>query len=387
MIKISQRKKNIIKLFDKIGRRIFIKATRQQTKRNVLKLEYTNIFKILFVEFWGIGDLIMASGALRALRSGFPRAEITLLSKKIAQDLFKNTNYIDKYIFYDFPWTRFTGKYNFLGWEWLGLIKLIKILREDGYDLTLDARGDFRNNIIMFLTGAKRRIGYNFTGGEYFLTDVVPSDDTKQHRVDEWANLVRYIGIDIKDMSPRLSISDEEDKWAEEFLIKKGIAKEDLVIGIHPGARIKKRCWPLERFARVSEYARDRYNAKVIIFIEPDGYGENIPIAGNFIKAKVPLRELISLITKMDLLICNDGGVMHIAAAVRIPVVAIFGPTEPRWFFPYGEGHKIVIKEGFSCRPCYEYCKYKEPYCVTGITIDDVVKAVDEKLDSIIMHV
>jgi ADP-heptose:LPS heptosyltransferase len=188
--------------------------------------------------------------------------------------------------------------------------------------------------------------------------------------------LIKHVGINDSDIRPIIAISNEEERWAVEFLRSKGVDREKLVIGIHPGARIKTRCWPLEKFSKVTYYLKQR-NAQVIIFIDPDGYGQNMQVPEGYIKAKVNLREFIALVKKLDFLVCNDGGAMHMATAVDTPVMAIFGPTNPVWFGPCGEGNTVVIREDVPCRPCFDYCRHKEPYCLTSITEEQVIKQVD----------
>lgn len=383
MVKIHASRKIILSLLDRIGRFFFAnQVTRKKNYKS--KPDFlVNPKKVLFIEIWGIGDLVMMTPALKAARNLFSSAEVTLLAKSFAVDLLQSESLVDKYILFNIPWTKFKGKYRFWEWDWIGLVRVIKILRKEKFDLALDARGDFRNNLLSFLIGAKRRIGYDWSGGDYFLTDVVSADYKKMHRVEAWLNLLKYFGAEIKNLEPRISILKSEEDWAEDFLKNKGIEKGELLIGIHPGARIKTRCWPLERFAKIAEYARDTYKAKIIVFADSEGYGSQIPIKGDYTLVRLSLRQLIALLQKLNLLICNDSAPMHLAAAVGTPIVAIFGPTEPRYFGPHGDANRIIIKEGFPCRPCYDYCKYKEPFCITGISVDEVLKAMDHKLGTL----
>lgn len=338
--------------------------------------------KILVLELWGLGDLVMMSSVLGSLKKNYPNAEITLLVKPHASILLKHNNNIDKFIEFDFPWTKFRRKYEIWRWDWKGLIRVIKNIRRKRFDLAICARGDIRNNILMFLIQAARRVGYDFTGGAYFLTDVVGKKRTRKHRIEDWCRLIEYLGIDLRKFCPKIYISEAESKQAEKFLLNHNINKGDFIIGIHPGARIAVRRWPLERFVAVAKHIKNKYKAKVIIFIGPDGYGEDIP--GDYTRAKLSLRGMIALMSKLSLFLCNDSGPMHIATALNISVVALYGPTDPQWFGPYGETHRIVIKEGFKCRPCYDYCRYKNPLCIIQISVDEVVTEIDRKMVKIV---
>jgi len=214
------------------------------------------IKKILVLELWGIGDLVMLSSALRGLRTAFPDSKIILCAKSFAREVFRYDQLIDGFVDFDCPWTRYQGKYKFWQWDWKGVIHVIRNLRKEGFDVVLDARGDFRNNFLSLLTGGKIRLGYDWTGGGYFLTDLLHLDYTNAHRVDAWANLLNYFDIKVNERQPRLCISLDENEKAIHFLKNNGIKENDLLIGIHPGARNKQRCWPLERFAETAEYFR-----------------------------------------------------------------------------------------------------------------------------------
>lgn len=387
MHRISSKKRITLGIVEKLVKILFFYRLMRGKKKQTTEVLSNTIRKILFIEIWGIGDLVIASPALEAVKNQWPSVEITLLSKSYASDVFKYAKTVDQFVFYDFPWTRYKQKYRLLSWDWLGLMRLIKKLRREGFDLAIDARGDFRNNVLSFLIGAKRRLGYDWSGGGCFLTDVATFDYKNNHRIKAWLNLLKYLDIRVDDSIPFIPLAREEEEWAKNFLMDKKIHKDNLLIGIHPAARIKTRCWPLDRFARVADYVRDKYKAKIIVFIDPDGYGKDIPIKGEFVFAQLNLRQLVAVLRELDLFICNDGGAMHLAAAVHTPVVALFGPTESKWFGPTGEGHTILMKEDFSCRPCFDYCHMKNPICLDEITTVYVQQVLDKKLIDLKSHV
>jgi len=376
-----KKSKPIILLLDIFG--FFLFLIPLLAERIFRKKKSQSFKNILLIELWGIGDLIILSTILRPLRDKFPNARISLLSKSYGKIIFKEHTYIDQYIDFDFPWTRFRGKYELWSWSWAGLIRIISKLRKEKFDLILDARGDFRNNVLSFVIGAERRLGYTWTGGSYFLTDTPELDYKNRHRVDAWVGLLDLIELKVTSPKPNLDISDKEVRWTEDYLESQGVKKSDLLIGIHPGARIKTRCWPKDRFAKLAEYLKDNYTAQIIVFEEPQGYGGDILIKNDFIKVKPSLREMMVLIKHLTLFICNDGGPMHIATALNTPVVAIFGPTNPDWFGPLGDRKSIVIKNDIKCRPCFDYCRFTEPICLDRISIDEVIKATEKMLSDL----
>jgi len=180
-------------------------------KKKYLKKE-DRYQKILIIELWGIGDIVLMSSILPALKDRFPQAEVCLLSKNIAKQIIKD-RFIDKFFLFDFPWTGFKNKYKLWRWDWKGLFKLIKKLRKEKFDLILDARGDIRNNFLSFLIGGKRRLGYNWSGGGIFLTDVIKIDYKNIHRVEAWNVILRHLNVNTNTPKPYVEVGIEEEKW------------------------------------------------------------------------------------------------------------------------------------------------------------------------------
>ncbi len=375
---LLRKNKVIVAFLDLLGGALFVIPLAIDT---ALRKKNTSLPRsILIIELWGIGDLVMMSSVLKPLREHYPQAHISLLAKDTARELFASSPYIDDFIIFDFPWTRFRKKYAFWKWDWAGLLGTINKLRQKKLDLVIDARGDIRNNLLSLLINGKRRIGYNWTGGGYFLTDALSLEAKNMHRVDAWLSLLNHLGIETDKYKPSLYITQEEEKTARDFLIRKGIKNGELLVGIHPGAKMKSRCWPLANFATVAEHIRDTLGAKIIVFIEPEGYGEEIPIRGDFIKGKIPLREMACLVKLIDLLVCNDSGAMHIAAAVDTKTLSVFGPGDYKRIGPYGMGHTIVADNEVNCRPCFDSCKHDKALCLDKISVDMVVNAANSIL-------
>jgi heptosyltransferase-2 len=176
-----------------------------------------------------------------------------------------------------------------------------------------------------------------------------------------------------------LRLSQEEQDWAELHLAERGVQNGDVLIGVHPGARSAFRQWGKENFAIVAQRLRTECSVKVLWF--EDG-GQTTPAKDQdqFIRVSLPLRRFMSVLAQCRMLICNDSGPMHIATALNIPVVAVFGPTEPAWFGPLGQDHQVVIRPEFWCRPCFDYCLFDQPYCLRLINVDSVFESAVETL-------
>lgn len=380
MLVVNRGKKIFLRFIDVI---LLILFTPRVFFHKKNKFSYEGAENILVLELWGLGDLALATAALRAIKKARPRASITLLAKPHARELFKNSSLPDKLIVYDFPWTHHRNKYHFWQWDIVSLKRLVQSLKGEGYSLAIDARMDFRNNLLMWLIGAQRRIGYDLTGGAYFLTDVVPFRKNVIHRVQAWEAALRLLDIDEAEVRPQLEISPDEEKRAKDFLVESDVRSGECVVGLHPGAGNRLRCWSMENFLDVANYLEKRYAAKVVVFVDPQGYGQELLKNGRFIRAKLGLREFIAVAKELRLLVCNDGGPMHLACAVNTPVLAIFGPGDFNIMGPYGSGHRMVCKKDVSCRPCRDYCRYKEAHCLMDIDVKDVKKVLDEMMVSL----
>jgi ADP-heptose:LPS heptosyltransferase len=313
------------------------------------------IWKILVVELWNIGDVVIATTALQALRARYPDAWIAFLGKPHAEEILRESGLVDEVITYDFPWTSETDKYQRSRYNRRELKELFRRLREEKYDLTVDCRMDFRSNLVTFMTRARRRVGYAFGGGTFLLTDAIPARPKSEHKVRDWLTLMEALGSrtgstrftrgeDGKPLTPKLTLSADERQMAAGKLESMGIAPRDLIVAVHAGASHPDKCWPRENFARVADALADSYGAKIVVLVDPEGYGANLPLRNPACYVTSNLRELMALIGSCDLLICNDSAPMHIADALGVPVVAVFTTGNPRWFGPSGKLQRVVGK-------------------------------------------
>ena len=329
--------------------------------------------RILVLEPWGIGDLVLATGALRSCRAAFPNARIAVLAKSHAQSLVISPELADEVVAYDFPWTAFTGKYRLSSYRFVEIARLILELRRARYDLVLNARADVRNNLLGALVGARRFVSAACGLGDLMATDVVDVGGDA-HRVEDWAAIVtRATGAPAAQVEPRLTVTSAEREAMRSALEVTSAVRP--IIGLHPGARIAVRRWELARFAAVADALAAELGATILVFAEPDGYGEAIPTR---LPAKVvhrPLREIPAALSLCDVLVCNDSGPMHIAAALGVPVAAVFGPTRLEWFGPRGGPSRVSRIEEVACRPCFDVCKFSRAFCIADIGVREVVDA------------
>ena len=341
----------------------------------------------LVVEPWGIGDVVLSTVLLAALRQNFPKASITLLAKAHARKLLAGSNLVDEIIEFDFPWTAFSGKLKPSRYVADEFKELFRQLRARDFDVSLDARRDIRSNVITYLAGARRRIGYDFGGGSHLLTDVLPSGTQNDHKISDWLALLAPLGVRKRDgFLPSLTITESEEDTARHRLGALGFSTERPIIGVHPGASHRVRRWDPDRFATVIDRIVSDTDAQILLFEVEQGDSADVAPTRAVRRIQSDLRGFMALVTQCDLLLCNDSGPMHIASALGVPVTALFGPSKREWYGPSGVIDNMLQFE-IECRPCFEACIFATPHCMEGISTDAVAEAVIAQLDRIESHV
>jgi heptosyltransferase-2 len=313
--------------------------------RGSAKERQDEVARILVFELWNIGDVILAMPFLAQLRRTFPRAKISLASRTHAVELLAGTGLVDEFITADMNWT--PDDEPSAPRKAASLWHFAKILRRHDFDVAFSSRSHLRERFLLALSGARRRVGFALPQQDAALTDPIEFGDAR-HRVEQWMQLLGPFDGGPRVELPRLCIQKDEQLWAAGFLTSRGVARDDLVIGIHPGASLTEKRWPLDRFREVAETMMTQPGVRVLAFAEPNGYGSELFAIPGVVSAEVELRQLMALIARCDMLVCNDSGPMHIAGALGVPTVAMFGSGIDQWFSPLGGGHEILSPEGVT---------------------------------------
>lgn len=359
--------------------------TFKKINKNDVKLLNAGIKKILILRLDGLGDIVMSTPGFNAVRDIFPDANISLLASERSKELVEVMPAFNRIIYFNAPWfvKKQNGKIN-------RTIAILKTLGKEKFDLIIDLRGDFRNNVFMYFCSAKYRLGLDITGCGFLLTHIIPVE-YPQHLVDSSLSLIKFLDPGrAGKYSPRLYVTEEDRKNIEDILRNNAINYEkDLLIVIHPGANWYGRRWLPERYARVADLLIEKYNAKIII----TGSKDDSDLVNDIInKMKNPaveigrensLREFIALLEKTHLFIGVDSGPMHMAAAMGVPVVALFGPAKPEAVGPYGDKHIVITKqEKFNCSPCSQtICEKENDSCLKAIGVEDVWNGVVKQIN------
>ncbi len=325
-----------------------------------------------------IGDAVMAIPTLSALRTRFHGAQIVLLAKPSVAALFACHPDVDRVLVYEDR-----GKHRGLA----GLWTLIRALRKEHFDLAFLLQNAFEAALIAAAAGIPVRVGYAGDGRSLLLTRSLRRKDAPHHHREAYLALIKLVDGRPFSGPPFLVVTEEERKTASRFLESCGIKQEDCVIGIHPGAAYgsAKRWFP-ERFAAVADQIMKRFQTKIVIFGGPLETGiagaihEAMLTPSVVLAGKTSVREMMALMTKCRLLITNDSGPMHAASALGVPVVAVFGPTDPTQTSPGGI-YTRMIQNKVECAPCKaRECPIDHP-CMTGISSEEVYQSAFKSLD------
>jgi len=333
--------------------------------------------RILVIRLDHIGDVLLSTPSLRALRKLYPKAQISCLVGSWAKEVLKRNPNVDEVTTFNPPWLQ---RGNSKRTSSLKLFRFALSLRKRNFDLSIDFRPDIRNLFFDYLIGAKRRVGYGFKGGGFFLTDVVPYRDEK-HILERNADVLRVLGIDNFAFNLEIHFSNDDEIYVQKLLENYDIHEGDLVIGLNPGAGYSVRNWTNEGFARLADELTKKYGAKIIIIGTNDAQalvGEIISLMRTTpvnITGKTHLKQLIALIARLNLLITVDSAPRHIANAIGTPVITLRHGVDSQKLWSSYSNNDHVIALDLSCSPCgEEICPKGTRDCMTLITPEEVLR-------------
>jgi heptosyltransferase-2 len=335
------------------------------------------IHRILIRAANWVGDAVMSTPMIRAVRRDFPRTEVHILAKPWVAPVFEHSPDVDRIIPYDARGRHASVR---------GILRLCGELRAVGFDLAVLVQNAFEAALIARLSGIPRRLGYDTDGRALLLTHPVPMTRRlkRRHQIDYYLGILEGAGLGTAGRETTLVVSASERVRAARILKKAGAACTDGIIGLNPGAAFggAKR-WPPERFAELGRRLRSRCAPRpVVIFGGPGeaalGHAIRREIGGGCINlaGRTTLREAIALIDRCRLFITNDSGLMHVADALKIPLIAVFGPTNHTTTSPSAPLSRVV-REPMPCSPCMKpECPIDAPKehhrCMRAVTVERV---------------
>jgi len=332
--------------------------------------------RILVVRFSSLGDLVLTSSPIKSLQQAYPQAEIFFLTKDRYCGIAAELPFVSQIISFDSD-TKHKGI--------AGFFNLIEELKSFKFDIIVDLHSNWRSFLVRRFLAAPHKVKYHKRSWARFLMvhwkwlKIKP-----QHTLELYQSALCKLGISGSILPPQLDLKPEDSNWAISYLKERKVFSGDYLIGLSPGAKWETKRWDKEKFAETGQILAGKLNAKIIIFgdekekelanrITQSLTGKN-PITAIGLK----LNQLTALIDRCKILISNDSGLMHIATARKVPVVAIFGPTHPKLgFTPFGE-KSIALSANVQCSPCSLHgqtpCYQKSRFCLDFISPQKVVE-------------
>jgi predicted lipopolysaccharide heptosyltransferase III len=325
---------------------------------------------ILVIKLRYIGDVLLATPTLQALKASYPASRLTVIVNRGTEDILLMNPHVDELVPLD------KGS---IAAQW----RFVSGLRRRGFDAVIDLTDADRSAFLSWMSGAPVRIGFN---DEHRLRGwcytAVAQGASAIHRIERDLAALAPLGIPASDCIPRLWLSADDETRAADLLSGLGIRPDRAFVVLQPGARYWFKAWPCERFAELADRLAEQYRFQIVI----GGTQQEAGLAQQIVHAAksrpvsmaglAGVRTFAAVLKRSALFVGNDSGAMHIATAVGAPVVALFGPSNPAEWGPRG-GPTEVIYKGVDCRACFHPTCYRdEQNCMKLISVDEVMAAV-----------
>jgi heptosyltransferase-2 len=340
------------------------------------KLDPAGIRRILIRGVNWVGDAVMTTPAIAGIRKTFPHAKIALLVKPWVAGVFADNPDVDEVLLYDAA-----GRHRGAA----GLLRLARELRGYGFDLAVLLQNAFEAALLVFLAGIPRRVGYNTQGRGPLLTTVVVRNEPirRLHHVDYYLVLLRALGWAEGERTPQVYLGADVDSRAATFLDEAGVKGEEDCVTFNAGSTYgSAKRWPAEHYAALA----DRLIENLDVWILLAGAASDRDVAGAVrssarrpdriidLTGRTDIPLLAAVLKRSAVFVTNDTGAMHVGAAIGVPVVAIFGPTDPHATSPVGR--HTILRHPVPCSPCLLRECPIDHRCMTGISVDRVFSSI-----------
>lgn len=304
---------------------------------------------ILVIDFGQLGDVVLSLPALSAIRKRFPRARITVAVGKPGAEVVGLSGSANETLVVD----RVALRDGFKPLSVFRVFKIVKDVRAKKFDFVIDLHSLSETNLLGFLSGAPKRLYSRRPGRSLdYLANFKPAppiedNGPNSHLIDRYLRVLVPLGINGAPREPQLRTRSEDDAAVENILQKEKASAGVPLVGIYPGAGHASRRWPLQRFAELADRLLRNGNVRVIVFAGPEEREMIGEIRATFPRSalvldKLTIPQLASALARLSLLVCNDTGPMHIAAAVGATTVALLDRRAPNVFLPVGQQHRLI---------------------------------------------
>ncbi|MBW1613449.1 MAG: glycosyltransferase family 9 protein [Deltaproteobacteria bacterium] len=348
-------------------------------------LPLNGIKKILLIQLGDIGDVVLTTPTIRALKENNPSGEIFVLLRSFAMELLEGCPWVDGVI----ALNKNNGKFR----EKMAYQKdFLSDLRRKRFELAIDLRAGTRGAFLSYISGARLRVGrYRGDGklwrNRLFTHLIKPENELQQYSALHSLNILAPFKLKIKNTFPELNVTKQREIGAENILRKEQVPSDKPMIALHPFSRWRYKEWSIKNYIKLINYIGLKYRVSILITgsIDEKGRAAEIVKGSNIhvynLAGKTSLGELVAILKKCSLLIGIDSASMHIAAAVGTPTVTIFGPSSPVNWAPRGRQHKIITKD-FPCVPCRQKgCNNSEvSRCLDALSVEEIIPVVENKV-------
>lgn len=307
--------------------------------------------RILILAIRALGDVVLTTPVYRNVRRGYPAARLDVLVEEPYEPLLRNNPCLDRL------WTVDRSRTRGAWQRWREQVALVRALRRERFDVVLDLFGGPRSAILARLSGAPRRIGPATRGHGWLYTERLSVPKEGLHLVRQKLALAGPLLPRAEELPLELVVTGEERAWARAQLAQGGVPPGGTLVGFFPGAGWWHKTWPPERFAALGDALERDLEATILVLGGTRDVANTRAVAGRMRRAPVvldsltDLRETMALIDAVHLFVSNDTGPMHLAMGLGKPTLALFGPSDPRKYGPWGS-HGEVVSAYLSCSPC-----------------------------------
>lgn len=319
--------------------------------------------KILVIQHKQIGDVILTTPVVRALKESYPDAHVSFLTEDFCYPILEGNPHIDNIILLDKK--QLTHIFAQLKFYWM--------IRKMKFDMVLDFFQNPRSTLITILSGAETTISYNHPNrGRFYKIEVTPK---KSYAVDYKLSMLEAIGVKSSNNYPEIFVPDDARAFVRKYFDSIGVTKDDFVVCIDSTHRRHTRKWTQEGYSKLIDMLCEKYNAKVILLWGPGEYKDVYKIKEEcryncYIACKTDLKQLAALIKESDILIGNDSAPRHIAVSQNVPSLVILGSTSEGWTHP-DKIHRIVCKR-LECQPCNKNFCRDDVRCMKELSAEEV---------------
>jgi lipopolysaccharide heptosyltransferase I len=345
----------------------------------VNKAEYRNI---LIIKPSALGDIVHTLPVLEPLKRKYPQAKITWLVRKEFASLIENHDDIDGLIIFD---RKLIAKSWYSPAAMKELARLFKTLKKGSFDLVIDFQGLFRTALFAKITGCKRRIGMSNARefANLFYTDKITPPSDSNHIVDYYFKILNALDIKIDNVKYGLKISSQSQDYIDGLLAEKNVEKNNYIAFL-PGSAQAIKCWPAKNFAKLAEALSAQANLKIIAAgtasekqqIENIVRQSRTPIIN--LAGQTNVSQLAALLGGAKMVIGNDTGPGHIAFAMGVPTIFIFGPSNPQRVAPYKSPQSIVAIDPDNRGS--DYKSFADEHKIEAVSVELVLEKALQKL-------